>query len=283
MENQSVLVIILNYRGQGVLLPCLASVFLELGPQDACLVVDNGQEKELMEKVKKTFPKARVFETKSNLGFARGMNEGLKIAEKEGYDAAWILNNDTIVSEGALAVLKQAKKNFPGTNLFSPIIFSSNTKVWFAGGRINFWQMKTEHVQTLPEATASFVTNFLTGCALFIPKETLKARGLFDERYFLYYEDAEYSWRIRSQGGKLLVVPGASVTHHEVSEINPEKTYWLVKSGVEFFARHTPWYLRLWVWGYLILRRLKNFLQLACSDSQLARSVKRAYTDASIK
>ncbi len=283
MENQSVLVIILNYRGQGVLLPCLTSVLPELGPQDACLVVDNGQEKELMEKVKKTFPQVRIIETRSNLGFSRGMNEGLRIAIDGGYDAAWILNNDTIVSQGALASLKQAKKNFPGANLFSPIIFSSKTKVWFAGGRINFWQMRTEHVQALPETTAPFITNFLTGCALFIPKETLKARGLFDERYFLYYEDAEYSWRIRSYGGRLLVVPEAQVLHHEVSEVHPEKTYWLVKSGVEFFARHTAWHLRPWMWGYLILRKLKNFFQLTCSDSQLARSIKRAYTDASTK
>lgn len=283
MNNQSVLAIVLNYHGAEVLLPCLSSLMAELESKDACLVIDNGNEPALMEKVRANFPEVRLLSTKSNLGFAGGMNVGLRVAQEEGYSAAWILNNDTIVKKGALLALKQAAKEFPGANLFSPLIFADESKVWFAGGRINFWRMRTEHIQAFPKTIHPFETNFLTGCALFIPQETLKQVGIFDERYFLYYEDTEYSLRTRSQGGKLFVVPASKVLHREVSEANPEKIYWLVKSGVEFFSRHTPPPLSLWVRGYLLLRKWKNFAMVICSGNQLARSVKRAYTDASIK
>ncbi len=283
MKNHSVLAIVLNYRGQDVLLPCLRSLLSELGTEDDCLVIDNGQERELMEKVKATFPKVQILSTEKNLGFAAGMNKGLKKALVEEYQGVWILNNDAIIGKGALSFLKQAKENFSDANLFSPLIFSTENKVWFAGGRINFWRMRTEHVQELPKKNEPFTTNFLTGCALFIPRETLARVGVFDERYFLYYEDAEYSLRTRLQGGKLFVVPQAKVLHHEVSEMNPEKTYWLVKSGVEFFRRHTPRSLQPWMRAYLFLRQLKNSFLVSCSESQLARSIKRAYTDASNK
>ncbi len=165
MHEKSVLVIVLNYKGQEVLLPCLASVFRELGPLDQCLVVDNGGEKTLMETMEKQFPRLRVLTPETNLGFAKGMNQGLRLAQEEGFGAAWILNNDTLVRPGTLAHLKKAADAHAGAHLFSPVILTPDKKVWFAGGKINFWRMRTEHRESLPKTTVPFLTDFLTGCA----------------------------------------------------------------------------------------------------------------------
>lgn len=283
MPNQSVLVIVLNYRGQDVLLPCLASLLPTLGPQDTCLVVDNGGEPALMDLVRQQLPTVRILSTGVNLGFARGMNVGLRIAHEEGFEAAWLLNNDVRVEPGALAALKRAQRDAVGRNIFSPVILNKDGQIWFAGGRINYWRMRVEHRRDAPKEMTPFSTQFLTGCALFIPRETWETIGFLDERYFLYYEDAEYSVRAQVHGGKLWVVPEARVKHAEVSEAHPEKVYWLVRSGVEFFSRHTVGWRRSWVRVYLIARRSKNFLERLFLGTALAHSIKRAYTDASIK
>lgn len=283
MNHPSVLVVVLNYRGEDVLLPCLQSILPELGPEDACVVIDNGQEETLMAKVARTFPTVRTRVSPTNGGFAKGMNQGIAIAEQENFDAVWLLNNDAVVQPGALEKMKQAQVRFPEVALFSPLILNEQGNVWFAGGQINFWRMRVEHNQSFPQERNPFLTDFLTGCALFIPRETISAIGTLDERYFLYYEDAEYSLRTKQHGGKLWVVPEAQVVHKEVSSLNPEKTYWLVRSGVEFFFRHTPGFLRPFLYGYFSLRWLYNWLKSTLLSDSLARSVKRAYTDASIR
>lgn len=283
MPYSNILVVVLNYRGQEVLLPCLSSLIPELRDGDRCLVIDNGHEEKLLQEVKNNFPQVETLSLGVNLGFARGMNRGLSKALEDGFSAVWLLNNDTLVKQGALEALRQAAIEHPGANLFSPLILTPEEQVWFAGGAIDYWRMRTEHVRFLPKQDKPFLTDFLTGCALFIPCSTLERFGMLDERYFLYYEDVEYSVRVRAQGGLLFVVPRARVIHHEVSVLNPDKIYWLVRSGVEFFVRHTPWPLRIWTYGYLSLRRLKNMAEYFFFRKALARSIKRAYTDASME
>ncbi|TXG77155.1 glycosyltransferase family 2 protein [Candidatus Dojkabacteria bacterium] len=282
MERKGIGVVILNYRGETILLPCVESVLAELGPDDGCLIIDHGQEKELMRRVKERFPSVSIIEPEKNEGFARGMNRGLAQIFSQPYAAAWLLNNDTVVLPGALKELKAAQQRFPGTHLFSPVILNQAQAVWFAGGEIHWWRMRTKHRRVLQSESQPFETRFLTGCALLVPYTTYRTLGGFDERYFLYYEDAEYSVRTTQQGGRLLVIPRSRVIHEEVSNLNPDKLYWLVRSGVEFFSRHTPSWQRWWFRSFLTIRRLYNWMRCFFSADPLARAVKRAYTDASI-
>ena len=125
---------------------------------------------------------------------------------------------------------------------------------------------------------APYTTGYLSGCALFLPRKAIERIGLFDEGYFLYYEDADLSVRARKKGCGLLVVPQATVVHSEQSTENPEKTYWLVRSGLRFFREHTPAPLRLWVWIYTLLRRVKNKID-KLQGKREALPVSVAYAD----
>lgn len=282
MASFPVLVVVLNYHGESVLLPCLASLFPELEDGDQCLVIDNGGEGSLLKQALTQFPQLRTVTLEENRGFAAGMNVGLKQALLGTYKAVWLLNNDTLVQRGALQALKQAVQTRTGLNLFSPLILTPEKKVWFAGGTIDYVRMRTQHEHSLPRTNRPFRSRFLTGCALFIPRETLEKIGLLDERYFLYYEDAAYSWRTEMNQGQLWVVPQSVIVHHEVSVYSPDKLYWLVRSGVEFFLRATPKYLRWWTYLFLWLRRGKNVWDRFMRPSPIAEAINRAYTDASI-
>jgi len=277
-----VAIIILNYRGEQSLPLCLESLHKAIGPEDNILVVDNGNEEVLMKRLQSEYPEVAMIATPKNIGFARGMNFGMRYCLDEGgVDAFWLVNNDARVTPRALKTLKQALSIHGPNALYSPCILTApDGPVWFSGGWIDFLQMKTVHNQ---RAIARGIgeTDFLTGCALFIPKQAFDTLGFLDERYFLYYEDAEYSLRAKRLLVPRYVVSEALVYHSEASEGRAGKLYWLVRSGAEFFLRESRWPFSLWVRGYYLLRRLKNRLRLAFFRDPLAEELERAYTDVS--
>ncbi|MFA9262329.1 MAG: glycosyltransferase family 2 protein [Undibacterium sp.] len=283
MPKFRVAIIVLNYHGAAVLPACIASLTKAIHADDQILIVDNGNEKALLALIKHEFPQIKTLSLEKNGGFAAGMNAGIRfIQDVGGAEAYWLLNNDTSISPETLDALFGTMEAVGEKNLFSPIIRSSvDGPIWFAGGKIDFLRMKTVHRQSL-NGKQVFSTDFLTGCALFIPAASLAALGYLDERYFLYAEDAEFSLRARRKGFGLKVVPAATVYHSEESERNPGKTYWLVRSSAEFFLRESPKLWKLWIWPYYGLRRLKNRFRLILSKNTLASEIERAYTDVSL-
>lgn len=284
MSTIKVAVIVLNYRGEHLLARCLASLEATIQEGDAILVVDNGQEETLMREVAIQFPNVEILATSENRGFAAGMNLGLRhMLEKNGFDAFWLFNNDAVALPETLESLKAAVRAKGTRALYSPVIYPGPGKTpWFAGGKLNFLRMRTEHQSVVKSSRDPYTTDFLTGCALFIPREALDAVGLIDERYFLYYEDAEYSLRAERLGLLRWVVPAAVVYHTEASQENPAKVYWLVRSGAEFFLRESRGWRRFWIRGYFLLRKLKNWAETRYTTQSLAREVERAYTDVSL-
>lgn len=279
MTGIKTLVVVLNYRGEAVLFPCVDSLVSQLEVEDRLLVIDQGCEDKLMEVLHQTYPQAEILVSQKNGGFAYGMNQGLRQAIARGFDAVWIVNNDVVAQEGALLSLKRAMAIIGGKDIFSPVITASDRKIWFAGGEIEWFRMRVKHWQRL-SSQEPYPTNFLTGCALFIPVPVLKRVGLLNERFFLYYEDADYSKRIQEAGGNLWVVPQSRITHREESQHSPDKVYWLVRSGVVFFLTQAGGWRTLLIRVVLILRRVKNWLERILSPNPVAEKVNRAYTDA---
>lgn len=125
-----------------------------------------------------------------------------------------------------------------------------------------------------------YQTDYLSGCALFISRKALETAGLFDERFFLYYEDADLSLRIKEKGLSLSVIPSARVWHAETSNAaRPEKTYHLVLSGLIFFRKHAFGVWRPWYAVFVPLRYLKNRLDILFRPNPVNRAVRKAYAD----
>ncbi len=284
MSAPRVAIIVLNYRGDQVLRPCLLSLGKAMSSGDTVLVVDNGGEEVLLSHMREEFSWIETISSGSNRGFAAGMNLGVQYLMARGaFDAFWLVNNDAQVDPNSLNELKRVFIEKGEHALYSPLIFSNPANApWFSGGEIDFLRMRTKHRHDLPESQAPYKTGFLTGCALFIPRSVIEKTGFLDERYFLYYEDAEYSLRTLRKGLSLWVVPYSRIVHTEESRHNAAKTYWLVRSGAEFFLRESRGLWRIWIIVYLFLRRLKNSFAVRGTDQTVANEVKRAYTDISL-
>jgi len=93
---------------------------------------------------------------------------------------------------------------------------------------------------------------------MLIKKDVFKKVGLLDERFFLYYEDADFSYRARKSGFKLKIVSDAIVYHFEKSSESLNKIYYLVFSGIIFFRKNANWAIRIYIEAYLLARKIKN-------------------------
>jgi GT2 family glycosyltransferase len=268
---------VLNYNGEDCLLRCLAALRVTMRQGADVLVVDNASTDASFRQAKAEFPEYRFLERPENGGFAAGMNEGLRLGLAEDYDFVWLMNSDAEVETETLPVLLAAHES-DGARIMSPLILDAAGKEWFAGGRVNFWRMRVEHTPRQITSGAPYATEFLTGCALLLHKSAVQTVGLLDERFFLYYEDADFSWRAREKGFSLYVVPAARVHHQEKSTENSQKVYFLVKSGLLFFGLHTPEHFRRYLAVYVTIRRLVNRIK-AWFGLPGAAWVSQAYTD----
>ncbi len=273
-------IVVLNYNGQHCLPLCLASLDALLYKEKDIIVVDNASEDGSLDEARNRFPHFTYVRNEKNEGFAKGMNLGMQLALRRGAEWVWIFNYDAIALPTSLGHLIMVAKGMPKAGLLSPLIYEADgERLWFAKGRIDFWRMRTLH--TLPKREASaqkaYSSDFLTGCALLIKKAVIENIGFLDERFFLYYEDADYSLRAIQAGFACMVVPEAKVLHSEVSRENPKKIYFLVYSGLLFFKKWTPFFMRPYLAAYVTMRRGKNLFDRLSLKGGATQEVYRAY------
>lgn len=268
-------IIVLNYNGARCLEACLASLQTLAYQQFFVLVVDNDSSDGSSDLAQAHFPEYSFLKNSTNLGFAAGMNVGMREALKRGAERIWLLNNDARVTAESLSLLVEESRK---RGLLSPVILEKSGQPWFEKGAISFLRMRAIHVTpTWRERHAdSYESEFLTGCALLITKDVIERIGYLDEQFFLYYEDADYSFRARKAGFPVLVVPKAIVYHDEQSRWNSTKLYHLVLSGLIFFHKQASFWQKPYLALYGTIRRVKNRFDLLRSKEG-ASDVRRAY------
>lgn len=279
-NSPKIFIVVLNYNGKSVIKNCLASVFKVDCPNFEVIVVDNNSTDGSFEFAKANFSKAHFIKNEENLGYAAGNNVGIRFALERMADYVLLLNNDTEADPNFLARLIEVAEKEKRSGILGPVIFKDSDKsIWFSGGKIKWLAMKTMHSQKA-ETRDAYPSEIISGCAMLVRAGVFKTIGLLDEDFFLYWEDADFSVRARRAGFKNLVVAKSWVYHHERSESNKkQKTYWLVISGLIFFQKNAPFFIRPWIKIYTALRKIKNGLDLKLNRNELAGTVNRAYQD----
>ena len=264
-----VYLITLNWNRCEDTLACLDSLQALTYPNCRILVVDNGSTDNSVAAVQTSFPEVKLIETGRNLGFAGGFNMGIRYALSQGAEYTFLLNNDTLVDPALLDdLLKYAR---PEVGLMGPAIFyvDAPERIWSTGGGLHpiLMEMTGNHgrKQALPRTPIE--RKFLSGCALLIRREVFERVGLLDERFFMYYEDLDFSVRAGAAGFRLLLVPQARLWH-KVSissggSDSPAERYWMARSSVLFFAKHVRGVRWLAVGPYRTGSALKMTLRLA--------------------
>lgn len=242
--------IVLNWNGPCETLQCLRSLEQQDYDNLQMLVVDNGSVDDSVSVIHSVFPRLKVLRNKTNLGFAAGANVGIRYALDQGADFVLILNNDLILGEDCVSKLvAQAKK---GAGMVTAALYYSDDpdRLWSIGGQINLLNLeKTADARGqldkghLPEVLDRM---FVPGGATLISRTVLKKVGLYDERFFLYYEDADYSLQAYRNGFKAVVATGAKMWHSVSTSSggsdSPRERYWMARSSILYFHKNARWW-----------------------------------------
>jgi len=212
-----VAVIVLNWNGKDDTLSCLKSVRAQENIVVHMMLVDNASIDHSVPAVRESFPEAEIIETGANLGYAGGNNVGLKHALKRGFEYTFVLNNDTVLDPYCLANLVADLNAHPNAAAAAPkaLFLDSPTTIYFAGGTLSPGGAP-EHVGMGQQDGPQFFscdTEWVTGCAILFRSRVLKEISLFESKFFLLFEDLDWSMRARKLGYKLRFVADARLWH----------------------------------------------------------------------
>lgn len=224
INDSSLAIILLNWNGYEFTRACLESLQLLDYPDFEIIVVDNGSTDGSVGKLETLF-KGIIFLTSSeNLGFTGGNNLGIRYALKHGFQNVLLLNNDTIVEKNFVKPLIRHLQATPSCAAVQPLIYYLHDQqgIWNAGGRYKKWLGKSETSYVIRDPENPYPTDWITGCAFMIKSSVIKKVGLLDTAYFAYYEDVDWSLRIKAAGMELAVVP-QSVIYHEAGASSKSK------------------------------------------------------------
>lgn len=244
-----VCVVVLNWNRRDDTLACLDSVLAMSYPAMDVLLVDNASTDGTVEAVRQAFPRVEVRVNPTNLGFAAGVNEGLRVALQGQAGYILLLNNDTLVAPDMLERLVRAAENDPTIGIVSPLIYyPGRTKVWFAGAyRRRFWPGISTPGYGFRDRARHHRwrdIDYATGCAMLLRPQLLREIGLFDPTYFMYHDDLDLCERARRAGWRIVLEPSAQMEHHSAAstgERSPEKWFFLGRYIVPFYRRYYRW------------------------------------------
>jgi GT2 family glycosyltransferase len=137
----------------------------------------------------------------SNLGFGKAANQGFRHVAAAGGDFLVLINNDTQFGPSFLADLLAARQR-TGAEVIAPRVMrlEDPATAWYAGGRIiDDWVLGATHFLH-DETAADRIVDLASGCCLGISLDTLRRVGLFDESFFVYWEDTDFCLRLRHHG-----------------------------------------------------------------------------------
>ena len=225
----SVAVILVNWNGYDLTKRCLQSLEKVSYTNHSVIIVDNASEDDSYEKLKNEFKAPLFLRNEENLGFTGGNNIGISYALEKGFDYILLLNNDTVVTPDFIEQLLIITWKNPNVGMVQPLILTMDSidKIWSAGGKL-IWSLgiaKTlgDHALLADYPLRDREIDWATGCCILIPKKVILQVGSLENSFFAYFEDVDWSIRIR-QAGYPIYLASKSIIYHEGSA-SSKKTY----------------------------------------------------------
>lgn len=260
----SVFVILVNYNGLRDTLACIDSILSAQHEESTIIVVDNSSKEDETLEIKNRFPGVITIRSEINGGFAAGNNIGIKYALEHGADYILLLNNDTVIAPDMISLLLSRCDDNTVT-VPKMLYYSDPNKIWYGGGEINRWTGNAVHCclneKDLPQ-TDRFCT-FATGCCIMLKADIFRRIGLLAEKYFMYFEDVDFSLRLLSNGIRIQYMPQSKLWHKVGSssggEMSPFSAYYNTRNRLNFIRDNRNFFHLTAFWYSIITRYVRMF------------------------
>jgi len=233
-----------------------------------------------------------LIKTNENLGYGGGNNVGIRYALKTGAEYVLLLNNDTVVNPDFLIFLVQIAEGDTRCSLMGAKIYyySEPNRIWFAGGRYS-WYKEGKHIgygkyDNGMNYQGVKSSDWITGCALLVPKEILQKIGLLDENFFLYGEDTDFSRRAIEAGFSCKVNLNTYLWHKVgsstgLSSQSPLAYYYGTRNRLYYHHKHAQSSIdnALFFLLFLMVRLVRSFQWLLTGRADLIKATWRGVTD----
>lgn len=229
-------VVIVAYEHADEVRTCLQS--LEQGGIDdlEILVIDNSPSSSVVGMIPQEYADVQFYREGFNDGYAGGNNRGLAYARGK---YVLVLNPDTIVEQNALRELVHCVERHPG-DLVTAKLLGGDGRINACGNEMHPTGITTcRGLGDAPEMWRGDVeVPLVSGAAVLAGRETWELLEGFDERYFLYMEDADLSLRARFLGRKVWCAADAVIFHNYALNLTPDKYYFLVRNRWMTIVKH---------------------------------------------
>jgi GT2 family glycosyltransferase/glycosyltransferase involved in cell wall biosynthesis len=223
-------IIIVNYKSTHLLVGCLKSIHEAKEGYPINIYVEDNDSRDGVEELEDLFPDVRLTVHKENMGFGRAINNALK---KSNSPYVLILNPDTVVRKGFFSEVAAFLKANPEVGILGPQILDSDgsiqgsarkfptpltalfgrksilTKV-FPNNRITRENILT----TRSDGVSPMEVDWVSGACMVVRREAVDVVGPIDQRFFMYWEDADWCRRMWQAGWKVVYYPKASIMHY---------------------------------------------------------------------
>jgi GT2 family glycosyltransferase len=218
-----------------------------------------------------------------NVGFAGGNNIVLRRVLKEEFDYILLANNDVYVSDKTL--LYNLKEKCEKLKMVTPtILYYGTNKIWFSGGHLNKYKGINIHENEFevnnPTGISEVITDFAPACFLMVHRDVFDKIGLFDEKYFVYWEDIDFCLRARNAGFKISLLPQLNIDHKVSAttggRISLFSTYYFLRNRL-YFIRKSFRGFDLYV--SLTYTYMTSFVKIVLYDFQRKKIIMKAIKD----
>lgn len=250
-------IIIPHSYDRNILKRCLNSLLKSVLTEFELIIVDNNSQDESILEIIKVFPKSIIIPQKKNFGFSQAVNTGISKAKGE---FILLLNDDTEIDKSSIKSLVELLEKKPEIVAVTGKIISmeNNNIIESVGDNVNAALQPFPRGKGDPKDrwnTGELVTLITAGGSLY-RRDIFKKVGLFDEAFFAYYEDVDWSLRAQLLGYKLWYEPKAIIYHKGKNTSNRKKNfleYLLFRNWMLLIIKHLPLSLFFKRQRYLII------------------------------
>ncbi|MBF0515907.1 MAG: glycosyltransferase family 2 protein [Nitrospirae bacterium] len=245
-------VIICNWNKKDYLLRCIDSVLRQTYAAFDVYVVDNASDDGSAGAVRQAFGgRVNIIENETNTGGSGGFNSGINAAMCSGktYEFLHLLDNDTWAESDALAALVDFMTAHPEAAIAGSKLYYMDGQpdaiqefgAWLDWDRAFIKPNKKNYSETTHgEISDDVEVDYVPACSLIARTEAVKAAGLLDESYFLYWDDMDWAWTMKLKGYKIFAAAKSKVYHAMSiqSKKNLLTTYYFWRNRVRFFRKY---------------------------------------------